>query len=104
VSDSTHEALSRAGKKGAAKRWGKSLETDQNSDMPQQSSSSTLHTKSQKVVDPEISHAFSKIGYMGGKARGGEELKGGIDLETHEALSKAGKMGAAKRWGKWKGY
>jgi len=36
---------------------------------------------------------------MGGKARGGEDSKGPIDLETHEALSKAGKLGAAKEVG-----
>jgi len=102
VSESTHQALSKAGKKGAAKRWGKPLEKEEEGASENvEPSSSTKHSKVQKAaVDPEISHAFSKIGYMGGKARGGEESKGPIDSETHEALSKAGKLGAAKRWGK----
>lgn len=103
ISESTHQALSKAGKKGAAKRWGKKLETTEGGEeVAEPSSSTTKQQKSHKVVDPEISHAFSKIGYMGGKARGGEDSKGVIDLETHEALSKAGKLGAAKRWGKAK--
>jgi hypothetical protein len=101
VSESTHQALSKAGKKGAAKRWGKPLEKEEGgpSDTTEPSTS-TKPQKAPKTVDPEISSAFSKIGYMGGKARGGEDSKAPIDPETHEALSKAGKLGAAKRWGK----
>jgi hypothetical protein len=93
----THEALSRAGKKGAAKRWGKKYE-EEGVEKPLEEHKPKPKTK--PGIDPEISEAFSKIGYLGGKARGGEDKRGAnIDFKTHDALSKAGKMGAAKRWG-----
>jgi hypothetical protein len=102
ISESTHQALSKAGKKGAAKRWGKLIEKEEGAleSTEEPTTSTKQQQKGHKQVDPEISHAFSKIGYMGGKARGGEDQKGPIDPETHLALSKAGKLGAAKRWGK----
>jgi len=95
----THEALSKAGKKGAAKRWGKKYDEDLNAEEKMVEEQKPKPFKQKAGIDPEISEAFSKIGHLGGKARGGEDKKSNIDFKTHDALSKAGKMGAAKRWG-----
>lgn len=95
----THEALSRAGKKGAAKRWGKKYE-EQEGETSSSQEPKPKNSKTKPGIDPDISEAFAKIGYLGGKARGGDDKRGSnIDFKTHDALSKAGKMGAAKRWG-----
>jgi len=99
ISESAHQALSEAGRKGAEARWGRQYSVEDGEDAGRQRNGQGGRKHGNDDISERAHRALSEAGRKGAAVRWGKD--GGDDLSraTHEALSEAGRKGAAVRWG-----